>query len=240
MGLFILTAHGRRGLATNWQPPPMLCPLVSSQWYYDPPGCVLREAWHGGTLGRRSICSYTSELFYEGKLVPHPSLAAQVLSGPTPFAGTGLFYVPVEHEGNQNSSPEEAERATEIVTSLVAPGVTWTSHDGQTRSMLLSDILIVAPYNAQLSEIGRRIPGGRIGTVDKFQGQEAPVVIYSIATSSPDEAPHGMEFLFSRHRLNERRRVHDAYAFLLVPPRYSNRIVELHSRCGWQMHFVRT
>jgi superfamily I DNA and/or RNA helicase len=68
--------------------------------------------------------------------------------------------------------------------------------------MRLDDILIVAPYNAQVSEISRLIPGARIGTVDKFQGQEAPVVIYSLTTSNPDEAPHGIEFLFSRHRLN--------------------------------------
>ena len=54
----------------------------------------------------------------------------------------------------------------------------------------------------QVSEIAERIPGARVGTVDKFQGQEAPVVIYSMATSTPEEAPHGMEFLFSRNRLN--------------------------------------
>jgi uncharacterized protein len=149
-----------------------------------------------------SICSYISELFYEGKLDPHPSLAAQILSGPTPFAGAGLFYVPVNHDGNQNSSPEEAERIVEIVTGLVAPGVNWTDRCGKTRPMSIGDVLIVAPYNAQVSEIGRRIPGGRVGTVDKFQGQEAPVVIYSLATSSSEEATHGMEFLFSRHRLN--------------------------------------
>jgi superfamily I DNA and/or RNA helicase len=68
--------------------------------------------------------------------------------------------------------------------------------------LTLDDVLIVAPYNAQVSEIAERIPGARVGTVDKFQGQEAPVVIYSMATSSPEEAPHGLEFLFSRNRLN--------------------------------------
>jgi AAA domain len=82
------------------------------------------------------------------------------------------------------------------------PGVTRTDRFCEPRPMSLNDVLVVAPYNAQVSEIGRRVPGGRVGTVDKFQGQEAPVVIYSITTSSQDEAPHGMEFLFSRHRLN--------------------------------------
>jgi uncharacterized protein len=161
-------------------------------------GLFLGETWRLNP----SICSYTSELFYEGKLTTHASLAGQVISGPTPFAGTGLFYVPVEHEGNQNSSPEEAERIAEIVAGLVAPRVTWTDRCGETRPISLSDVLVVAPYNAQVSEIGKRIPGARAGTVDKFQGQEAPCVIYSLTTSSPEEAPHGMEFLFSRHRLN--------------------------------------
>jgi uncharacterized protein len=125
-----------------------------------------------------------------------------VVSGPSPYAGTGLFYVPVPHEGNQNSSIEEADRVAKIVNGLLAAGSTWTNRAGETTPMTLEDILIVAPYNAQVSEIAERIPGARVGTVDKFQGQEASVVIYSMATSSPEEAPHGMEFLFSRHRLN--------------------------------------
>src|SRR5262249_8476445 len=120
-------------------------------------GLFLGETWRL----HPSICSYTSELFYEGKLTAHPSLAAQVLSGPTLFAGAGLFYVPVEHEGNQNNSPEEAQRVAEIVMDLVAPGVTWTDRFGETRSMSLNHVLIVAPYNAQVSEIGRRVPGAR-------------------------------------------------------------------------------
>jgi uncharacterized protein len=161
-------------------------------------GLFLGETWRL----HPAICSYTSEQFYEGKLRPHPGLAAQAVAGPSPFAGAGLFYVSVEHGGNQNSSTEEAERVAELVKSLLVPGVTWVNHRGSTTPLTLNDILIVAPYNAQVSEIAERIPGARIGTVDKFQGQEAPVVIYSMTTSSPEEAPHGMEFLFSRHRLN--------------------------------------
>jgi uncharacterized protein len=72
----------------------------------------------------------------------------------------------------------------------------------QSRSLQLDDILIVAPYNAQVAELAQRIRGGRIGTVDKFQGQEAPIVIYSMTTSSPEDAPRGMEFLYSLNRLN--------------------------------------
>jgi predicted RecB family nuclease len=161
-------------------------------------GLFLGETWRLHPL----ICGYTSELFYEGKLQPHPGLAGQAIAGPTTYAGAGLFYVPVAHDGNQNSSTEEAERVAEVVKSLLVPGVTWVNRHGEAKSLTLTDLLIVAPYNAQVSEIAERIPGARVGTVDKFQGQEAPVVIYSMATSSPEEAPHGMEFLFSRHRLN--------------------------------------
>jgi uncharacterized protein len=110
--------------------------------------------------------------------------------------------VPVPHDGNQNRSQEEADRVAEIVKVLVAPGVMWVNGRRELKPLTLNDVLIVAPYNAQVSEIAGRIPGARIGTVDKFQGQEAPVVIYSMATSSPEEAPHGMEFLYSRNRLN--------------------------------------
>ena len=66
----------------------------------------------------------------------------------------------------------------------------------------MDDILIVAPYNAQVFQLAEKIPNSRIGTVDKFQGQEAPVVIYSMTTSSPEDAPRGMEFLYSLNRLN--------------------------------------
>ena len=161
-------------------------------------GLFLGETWRL----HPAICAFTSELFYEGKLASHPSLEIQRITGPTPFAGAGLFFVPVAHEGNQNSSPEEAECVAEIVHNLLDSGVTWTSHTNETRPLTPDDVLIVAPYNAHVSEIGQRLPQARIGTVDKFQGQQAAIVIYSTATSSHEDAPHGMEFLFSRHRLN--------------------------------------
>ena len=116
--------------------------------------------------------------------------------------GAGLWFAPVEHEGNQNSSAEEVERIAEIVETLSAGGTTWVDQDGNRQPLRLKDILIVAPYNAQVAELGQRIPGAHVGTVDRFQGQEAPVVICSMTTSSPEEAPHGMEFLYSLNRLN--------------------------------------
>ena len=81
-------------------------------------------------------------------------------------------------------------------------GVNWIDDKGRSRPLRLNDVLIVAPYNAQVSDLSKRIPNARVGTVDKFQGQQAPVVIYSLTTSSPEDAPRGMEFLYSLNRLN--------------------------------------
>ena len=113
---------------------------------------------------------------------------------------------------------QPAERIAEIVKGLVAPGVTWTDRFGKTRPMRLNDVLIVAPYNAQVSEISRCVPGARAGTVDKFQGQEAPVVIYSMATSSADEAPRGLDFLYDPHRLNVATSRARALAIIVASP----------------------
>ena len=78
----------------------------------------------------------------------------------------------------------------------------WIDDKGRRRPLQLDDLLIVAPYNAQVSDLSNRIRNARVGTVDKFQGQQAPVVIYSLTTSSPEDAPRGMEFLYSLNRLN--------------------------------------
>jgi uncharacterized protein len=110
--------------------------------------------------------------------------------------------VPVPHEGNQNSSPEEVERIAELVAGITAAGVNWTDQANDRHPLRLSDILIIAPYNAQVDALKARLPEAHIGTVDKFQGQEAPIVICSLTTSSLEEAPRGMEFLYSANRLN--------------------------------------
>lgn len=148
------------------------------------------------------ICEFTSEIFYEGRLHAREFTRARVLKGHPWLSGAGLWFVPVEHEGNRNSSGEEVEVVTRIVQSLLKPEVKWFRGKGQSDQLTSEDILIVAPYNAQVSDLGTRLPGISIGTVDKFQGQEAPVVIYSLTTSSPEDAPRGMEFLYSLNRLN--------------------------------------
>jgi uncharacterized protein len=147
------------------------------------------------------ITKFTSEIFYEGKLESLVGLEKQVLNGGTPFDGAGLFYVPVEHTGNQNKSKEEIDAIEKIVQQLLAKGK-WTDANEMTRPLQPSDVLIVAPYNAQVAALSERLPAINVGTVDKFQGQESAVVIYSMTSSSTEDAPRGMSFLFSPNRLN--------------------------------------
>jgi predicted RecB family nuclease len=149
------------------------------------------------------VCVFTSELFYEGRLTSRPENAKQRLNAGDPLGGTGMRFASVEHTGNQNESPEEVERVAALVDGLLQSGTTWTNKKGETHALMVEDILIVAPYNAQVSALANRLPSGsRVGTVDKFQGQESPIVFYSMATSTPEDAPRGMEFLYSLNRLN--------------------------------------
>jgi uncharacterized protein len=161
-------------------------------------GFLLPQTWRL----HPKVCKYTAEFFYDDKLRAHPISRSRVLEGHKWLDGAGLWFVPVEHEGNRNSSAEEVEVAARIVEGLLKPEVKWFYRAGNSRRLKEEDILIVAPYNAQVSDLCARLPKMRIGTVDKFQGQEAPVVIYSLTTSSPEEAPRGMEFLYSLNRLN--------------------------------------
>ncbi len=148
------------------------------------------------------VCKFTSEVFYEGKLSSHAIAQSRVLEGHAWLNGAGLWFVPVKHEGNRNSCAAEVEVVARIAEGLLKPEVKWFYGAGNSRRLKEEDILIVAPYNAQVADLSARLPRMRIGTVDKFQGQEAPVVIYSLTTSSPEDAPRGMEFLYSLNRLN--------------------------------------
>ncbi len=162
-------------------------------------GLFLAESWRL----HPDISAFTSDVFYESRLTSRPENVNQRVNVAGPFAGTGLRFVPVEHTANQSDSPEEAAKVAEIVGMLLRDDATWTDKDSNLKRITLDDILIVAPYNAQVSLLLRNLPrGSRVGTVDKFQGQEAPVVIYSMATSTPQDAPRGMEFLYSSNRLN--------------------------------------
>jgi uncharacterized protein len=145
-----------------------------------------------------AVCEFVSVVAYQGRLHPAEGegLERQAVDG---FAGLG--YVPVQHLGNRSWSAEEVAVVDMLVRDLV--GKPWTDRFGVTHPLELDDVLVVTPYNAQVAKLAATLPkGARVGTVDKFQGQEAPVTIYSMATSSADDVPRSMEFLYDLHRLN--------------------------------------
>jgi len=167
------------------------------------------------------LCRYTSEVFYDGKLYGGDGLGRQEILGSGPFCGSGLRVVEVAHQGNTNASPEEAGEVARLVETLA--GCSWRDRDGAVRPVGGDGILIVTPYNAQIRAIqdslaARGLTGFGVGTVDKFQGREAPVVIYSMATSSAEEAPRGMNFLYDGHRLNVATSRARAMAIIVASP----------------------
>lgn len=149
-----------------------------------------------------AINSYISELFYDNKLHPQERNEHQRLEGNTKFKNPGIYVEPVEHAGNQNSAPEEVERVKQIVGELLSSELYWINNRQEKERLTDKNIKIISPYNAQVNALKRALPNIEIGTVDKFQGQQAAVVILSMATSSPEDAPRGMEFLYSLNRLN--------------------------------------
>jgi len=161
------------------------------------------------------ICGYISGEFYEGRLEPAP-----VAAGRTTPLGTGLRYLAVEHEGRRQDSPPEVEVVRAQVERLRAAGVT--------------DVVVVSPYTAQVNALTEALPGVRVGTVDKFQGQEADVVIYSLASSSGEDVPRGLEFLLSRNRLNVAISRARCLAYLVCSPR----LLEVNARSIPQMRLA--
>jgi predicted RecB family nuclease len=169
----------------------------------DGAGLFLTDTWRL----HPDIATYTSEVFYDGKLGWQRDLARQALDGVPPADGTGLRWAPVAHAGDPRESIEEATVIAELIRDLLDGGATWTNPDGETAPIELRHVVVVAPYNAHVERIQKTLAGAglvtdRVGTVDKFQGQEAPISIYSMATPTPEEAPRGMEFLYSLNRLN--------------------------------------
>lgn len=185
------------------------------------------------------ICSFISEAVYDGRLESDESAHGQGLvlvpSPPPALAPTGLRYVPVEHDGCAQSSPEEVSVVVGLVESLLQQR--YISKGGLAKSMTLDDILVVAPYNVQVNELRRALPeGARVGTVDKFQGQEAQVVIMSMTTSNGDYVPRDLEFLFSKNRLNVAISRAKSLAILVASPD----LMSIHCKTPEQMALVNT
>jgi hypothetical protein len=148
-----------------------------------------------------AVCGPVSQLSYGGRLTSVEEVTgARHLSGREP----GVHEIAVEHDGNSTDSAEEAERIVAEITSML--GAQWTDEAG-TRRLGQGDVLVVAAYNAQVLMIRRHLGmaglrGVQVGTVDKFQGRQAPVVFFSLAASSIDDVPRGISFLINRNRIN--------------------------------------
>jgi uncharacterized protein len=159
------------------------------------------------------VCRFVSDAFYEGRLHSADGTRRQGTD-----AGVGLRFLPVEHDGNRVFSPEEAARVRDEVESLV--GLDWTDSDGRTAPLRYEDFMVVAPYNEQVRELRETLPAGvRVGTVDKFQGQQAPVVFFSMTTSSGEDVPRNLAFLLSRNRLNVAVSRARCLAYVVASPR---------------------
>ncbi|MBP1816574.1 TM0106 family RecB-like putative nuclease [Mycobacterium sp. OAE908] len=148
-----------------------------------------------------AVCEPVSRLSYDGRLRSHEHVsAARSLDGVAP----GVRVLTVQHNGNSTDSPEEADAIVADICDLL--GRTWTDENGET-PLAQEHVLVVTPYNAQVVTLRRRLDAAgldkvEVGTVDKFQGRQAPVVFVSMAASSADDAPRGVSFLFNRNRLN--------------------------------------
>jgi uncharacterized protein len=153
-----------------------------------------------------AVCRFISESMYEGRLVSHPHCARQKIVLPPGGNGlisseSGIVFSSVEHDGNIQQSDEEVERVMAIYRELC--GRLYTAKDGITRPLALEDFLFIAPYNAQVRALQAALPDqARVGSVDKFQGQEAPVCILSLCSSYGEYGSRGLAFILDRNRVN--------------------------------------
>jgi len=147
------------------------------------------------------VCAFISSQIYEGRLTSHESCARQ-----NTHFGTGLRWLEVHHTKRSTESSEEVRAVADQITSML--GTPWTNQEGLDAPLVGEDFMVVAPYNDQVQllqsafEKNPVLAGVQVGTVDKFQGREAPVVFFTMTTSSAQDMPRGPEFLFSRNRLN--------------------------------------
>jgi uncharacterized protein len=198
-----------------------------------------------GTTRRlhQRVNAFVSEAFYAGRLESHPDTRRVVLGAdggaalPEILAGAGVRWVPIRHTGNSADSAQEAKIVAELVANLI--GCTQRLADGSDHVIQLEDVIVITPYNAQVAEIQKAIKArlgttGNVGTVDKFQGREGVVAIYSMASSSRDDAPRDMGFLYSRNRLNVAVSRAESIAIVVASPE----LLEAGCRTPEQMRLV--
>lgn len=169
-----------------------------------------------------TICKFISDTVYDGRLNSDEFAVNQVLrltdNAHPALRTNGLVYLPIVHQDCTQSSDEEAALIKILLTSLLEQS--YVNRDNELHALTLNDILVVTPYNLQVQKLKSTLPeGSRIGTVDKFQGQEAPVVIFSMVTSSGEDLPRDIEFLYSKNRLNVAISRAQALALFIANPK---------------------
>jgi superfamily I DNA and/or RNA helicase len=164
-------------------------------------GIFLENTWRM----HPAVCQFISAAIYNSRLKSHPNTEKRHLvlnsSADPALKSAGIHFEEIEHEGCVQDSEEEARRVEQLFQSLLTQH--YIDDAGQQQPITAQNILVVSPYNMQVNLLKQRLgPEARVGTVDKFQGQEAEVVIISMATSSGEEMPRNIDFLFSKNRLN--------------------------------------
>ena len=191
-------------------------------------GIFLAKTWRM----RPEICSFISNAVYDGRLEHELCTETRsiYLTRESKYLqrSIGLAYVPVGHEGNTYESEEEVTAIKRIVNDLLGQTLEQAGH--VSRPISPEDILIVAPFNLQVRKLKAALPEIRVGTVDKFQGQQAPVVIFSMTASDGNASPRGMEFLFDKNRLNVAISRAQILAVLVASPNLER------TRCGKLEH----
>ncbi|MBV8155261.1 MAG: TM0106 family RecB-like putative nuclease [Candidatus Eremiobacteraeota bacterium] len=183
-----------------------------------------------------AICAFISEAVYDGRLHAAAACANNAVASPG-LSGSGLRYLPIPHDANYRASDEEADAIVLAIQELLQGTVTVS--DNPERPLTHDDVLVVSPYNAQRTRIRQKLAAAglgdvRVGTVDKFQGQEAPVVFYSMATSSGATLPRDLEFLFEKNRLNVAISRAQCLTVLVCSPK----LLELRCRTPEEMALV--
>jgi uncharacterized protein len=186
-----------------------------------------------------AVCGFISQAVYDGRLHSAPGLEKQTLvlnqSAHPALTSVGVRYLPVDHVDCSQKSEEEAVAIRDIFSSLLEQE--YIDKTGSTLRLTSNDILVVSPYNMQVNLLRRTLPdGARIGTVDKFQGQEAQVVLVSMSTSSGDDLPRGIEFLYSKNRLNVAISRAKCLALVVANPK----LMSVHTSTPAQMALINT
>ncbi len=209
--------YALKDLKTSTRDAPIFHAVVSSDY-----GLFLGES-------RRmhpSVCRFISESIYEGRLGSYSECANQKIIVPPNLSGSvsvesGIVFSGVEHDGNIQQSDEEIKKIIEIYNELI--GRSYTATDGSTRLLSIKDFLFIAPYNAQVRALKVALPAeARVGSVDKFQGQEAPVCILSLCSSYGEYGSRGLAFILDRNRINVAISRAQCLAVIVADPRIAN------------------